>query len=303
MQLLKDLCSIHAPSGNEKDLKNFILKYAKDNMRSWKVKPKVISGPEFQDCVLLKFGKPKVMALSHMDSVGFMVRYQDQLVPIGGPDAQTGFKLVGKDNLGPVECTLRVNKDQQFLYKFGRGIITGTELVFKANFRQTRDFVQCCYLDNRLGIYNLLNQCEVIEDGLLAFTCWEEQGGGSVPIIARYAYQELGISQALISDITWITDGVRPGKGVVISIRDANIPRRSYIQKIIQLADRASIKYQIEVEGGGSSDGRELQLSPYPIDWAFIGAAEQYVHSPNEKVHKRDITEMISLYQHLLAEL
>ena len=303
MQLLKDLCSIHAPSGNEKDLKNFILKYAKDNMRSWKVKPKVISGPEFQDCVLLKFGKPKVMALSHMDSVGFMVRYQDQLVPIGGPDAQTGFKLVGKDNLGPVECTLRVNKDQQLLYKFGRGIITGTELVFKANFRQTRDFVQCCYLDNRLGIYNLLNQCEVIEDGLLAFTCWEEQGGGSVPIIARYAYQELGISQALISDITWITDGVRPGNGVVISIRDANIPRRSYIQKIIQLADRASIKYQIEVEGGGSSDGRELQLSPYPIDWAFIGAAEQYVHSPNEKVHKRDITEMISLYQHLLAEL
>lgn len=303
MQLLQDLCRIHAPSGNEKGLKDFLLKYIKANMSSWLFKPEVISGPELQDCILLKFGKPRVMALAHMDSVGFMVRYQDQLVPIGGPDAQNGYTLVGVDNLGPVECTLQVNKDNQLHYKFGRAILSGTELIFKAHFRETQNFVQCCYLDNRLGIYNLLNQCRELENGLIAFTCWEEQGGGSVPIIARYAYQELGINQALISDITWMTDGVRPGKGVVISMRDINIPRRSYIQKIIALADKAAIKYQIEVEGSGSSDGRELQQSPYPIDWAFVGAAEQYVHTPNEKVHKEDITGMISLYRHLLAEL
>lgn len=303
MQLLKDLCSIHAPSGNEKALRDFILRYAEDNMKNWKMKPEVISGPEFQDCILLKFGEPRVMALAHLDSVGFMVRYQDQLVPIGSPNAQTGYKLVGQDGLGPVECTIQVSGDNQLHYKFGRGIMTGTDLVFKADFRESRDFVQCCFLDNRLGIYNLLNQCSDLVNGLLAFTCWEEQGGGSVPIIARYAYRELGINQALISDITWITDGVRPGKGVVISMRDANIPRRSYLEKIIKLADNAAIQYQIEVEGSGSSDGRELQLSPYPIDWAFVGAGEQNVHSPNEKVHKRDITQMLNLYRLLLAEL
>ncbi len=303
MQLLKELCNIHAPSGNERSLRNFILSYVKDHMKSWKARPKVISGPEFQDCVLLKFGIPRVMALAHMDSVGFMVRYQDQLVPIGGPAVRNSYKLVGKDALGPIECTLRVNSVNQLHYKFGRGIITGTELTFKPNFRESRNYVQCCFLDNRLGIYNLLSQCSQLENGLLAFTCWEEQGGGSVPMIARFAYQDLGISQALISDITWITDGVRPGKGVAISIRDSNIPRLSYIEKIVRMAKDAAIQHQIEVEGKGSSDGREVQLSPYPIDWAFVGAAEQNVHTPNEKVHKFDIATMISLYRLLFARL
>ena len=52
-----------------------------------------------------------------------------------------------------------------------------------------------------------------------------------------------------------------------------------------------------------ASDGRELQLSPYPWDWCFIGAAEENVHTPFEKVHKKDIEGMVKLYQVLMKEL
>ena len=156
MQLLKKLCAIHAPSGNEAGMKNFLLEYVKNNQSQWKVQPEIIHGDDFQDCLLLVFGKPRTAVFAHMDSVGFTVRYDNQLIPIGGPDAQSGYQLVGHDSLGPIQCTLEVDKHHRLIYKFGRAIDRGTELVFAPDFRETEEYVQSCYLDNRLGIYNAL---------------------------------------------------------------------------------------------------------------------------------------------------
>jgi putative aminopeptidase FrvX len=86
-------------------------------------------------------------------------------------------------------------------------------------------------------------------------------------------------------------------------MRDRNIPRQTYVRRIIDIAVKHKIPHQLEVEGMGSSDGRELQVSPYPFDWCFVGAPEQFAHSPHEKVHKSDIKSMISLYEALLKEL
>ncbi|MDN5200532.1 aminopeptidase [Fulvivirgaceae bacterium BMA10] len=303
MELLKELCEIHAPSGNEVLLKNFLIDYVKTHSANWKVQPEIIHGNDLQDCLILKFGDPRTAVFAHMDSIGFTVRYENQLVPIGGPDVKSGYELIGEDVLGPIECKLEVNDENQLSYKFGRPIKVGTELIFKCNFRETKDYIQSCYLDNRLGIYNTLQLTETLEDGLIVFSCWEEHGGGSVPFLIKYIHENYKIRQALISDITWITDGVKHGEGVVISMRDRNIPRRAFIEKIISKAQSSQIPFQLEVEGSGSSDGREIQLSPYPIDWCFIGAPEDHVHSPNEKVHKQDINAMISLYKILMKEL
>src|SRR5690606_20409653 len=146
--------------------------------------------------------------------------------------------------------------------------------------------------DNRLGVYNALTLCEDLKDGVIVFSTWEEHGGGSVPFLIKFLYEEWRITQALVSDITWVSDGVEEGKGVVISMRDRNIPRQSFVRHIIEIASRHDIPFQLEVEGAGSSDGRELQLSPYPIDWCFVGAPQQFAHSPYEKVHRQDIKSM-----------
>jgi putative aminopeptidase FrvX len=303
MLLLKQLCAVHAPSGEEYRMKDFVLDYVKKRKDTWLSKPQVIHGADLQDCVILKFGKPRTAIFAHMDSVGFTVRYQNQLLPVGSPDAEMGTRLVGEDDLGVIDCELEFDKENHAFYKFGRQIQRGTTLTYKSNFRDSKDYIQSPYLDDRLGMYVALKVAEKLKDGVIVFSCWEEHGGGSVPYLAKYVYEKWGVQQALISDITWVSDGIDPGAGVAISMRDRNIPRRKFIDKIISIAKKRKVTHQLEVEGMGSSDGRELQQSPYPFDWCFVGAPQHGPHTPDEKVHKDDIKSMISLYSWLMKDL
>ena len=56
MELLKALCQVQAPSGNELPLKKFILNYVNENQSNWVSQPEIIHGEEFQDCLILTFG-------------------------------------------------------------------------------------------------------------------------------------------------------------------------------------------------------------------------------------------------------
>lgn len=307
MELLKEMCAIHAPAGNEVALKNFILEYIETNKSSWDNNPEIYEGEGFQDCIILKFGKPTTAIFAHMDSIGFTVKYGKELVKIGGPVLKEGIKLVGKDSQGSIETELIIieheNGSKSIEYLFDREIDRGTELVFKPEWREDSEFVQCCYMDNRLGVWNALKVAETLKDGVICFSCWEEHGGGSVGYLAKFIYENWKVKQGLISDITWVTEGVEHGKGVAVSMRDSGIPRRSYLNKIRDIAENHAIDHQLEVEGSGGSDGNQLQNSPYPFDWLFIGAPEDHVHSPDEKVHKSDIASMLELYRVLMKEL
>jgi putative aminopeptidase FrvX len=303
MQLLKKLCGIQAPSGSENLISGFVLSYIESNMHLFKVKPEIYSGHEFQDCIVLVFGQPRTAVFAHLDNIGFTVRYNNELLKIGGPKTVSGYRLVGEDSLGNIECGLKADDDGNLSYEFSREIERGTRLSFKPNFREDSQYVQCCYLDNRLGVWCALKLAETIENGAIVFSCWEEHGGGSVGYLTRFLYEKYRIRQALIADITWITEGVHHGKGVVVSLRDSGLPRNSYITRIRKILDKHSFTYQCEVEGSGGSDGNEIQKSPYPVDWCFVGAAEDFVHSPDEKVSKGDIQSMLEAYKLLVAEL
>ena len=302
LSLLKTMCAIHSPSGNEVAMKDFLLNYIKSEQKNWKHKPKIIHGKGFQDNIMLVFGKPRTVIFAHTDSIGFTVRYGKQLVKIGGPQIIKGIELVGSDDKGKCEATLTVVKDK-LEYKAKRNFETGTELVFKANWREDKEYVQCCYMDNRLGCFSALKVAETLKDGVIVFSTWEEHGGGSVSYLQKYLADNYKISQALISDISWISDGVFPAKGPVISMRDSMIPRRSYVNRIIDIAKKHKLPFQLEVEGSGGSDAKELQMAENVWDWCFVGAAEQFVHTPDEKVHKKDIEGMIELYKALMKDL
>ena len=69
------------------------------------------------------------------------------------------------------------------------------------------------------------------------------------------------------------------------------------------MAKASNIPFQLEVENAGGSDGNALQRSPYPFDWCFIGAPEDFVHTPDEKVHKSDIKSMTQMYDYLMINL
>lgn len=310
MQLLHTLCQLPAPSGEEAALTRFLLNYVRQHGAGWRQPPLVVHDEaRFQDCLLLVFGQPRTAVFAHLDSIGFTVRYGRELVPIGGPECEAGYNLVGQDAQGEIACTLTVGpvadeaETEALGYEFSRDIEPGTSLTFACDFRETDTTVQSCYLDNRLGVWAALRLAETLEHGIIAFSCWEEHGGGSVPYLARFIYETYGVRQGLICDITWVTEGVKAGKGCVISLRDSLIPRRAYVERVRAIARAAGITHQVEVEGIGGSDAKDLQRSDMAWDWCFVGAPEDNVHTPNELVHKADIASMLALYQVLLREL
>ncbi len=307
MKLLKQLTEIRGTASDEGAIASFIVDYVKKESGNWLVQPEIISGDGFQDCVILVFGKPRTAIYAHMDTIGFSVGYDKELIKVGGPRLLDGIQLVGSDSLGEIETELMVieNEDgsKELQYVLEREIDRGTLLTFKPNFRETDDYIQSPYMDNRLGVWNALKVAQTMENGAIVFSTYEEHGGNAVGFCASYLLKHYNVRQALISDITWVTAGVPHGGGVAISMRDSMLPRRSYLNRIIALAKESGIAFQLEVESAGGSDGGVLQKSDLPIDWCFIGAPEDNVHTPDELVAKYDIMCMVELYKYLMKFL
>lgn len=307
MELLKQLVAIRGAASDEGRVAEFVKDYVQREAKNWKVQPEIVSGKGFQDTVILVFGKPRTAIYAHMDSIGFSVGYDKELIKVGGPRLIDGMELVGSDSHGEIETELMViehedgTKDLE--YVFEREIERGTLLTFKPNFRETDEHIQSPYLDNRLGMWSALKVAETLENGAIVFSTYEEHGGNTVGFCAKYLWDNYELNQALISDITWVTTGVIHGGGVAISMRDSGLPRKSYLDKIIAIAHEANIDFQLEVESAGGSDGGVLQKSDLPIDWCFIGAPEDNVHTPDEKVFKYDIVTMVELYRVLMKGL
>jgi len=301
--ILKEMCSIHAPSGSEYPMTEYVLNYIQNNQSKWKVKPQILHDGDFQDSIVLVFGEPKTAIFAHLDSIGFTVGYGSSLIKIGGPQTESGYKLVGKDSKGDIECELFVDEEGDISYIFDREIDRGTTLTFKCEFIEENGYIESCYLDNRLGVFNALKVAETLDNGIICFSCYEEHGGGSAQFLGKYIYENYQVRNALISDITWVTSGVQHGNGVAISMRDSGIPRRKFLNQIIHIAKQSDIPFQLEVESAGGSDANTLHRSSFPFQWCFIGAAEDNVHSPNEKVAIQDFESMIDLYKVLMEKL
>ncbi len=304
MKLLKKICAVHAPSGEEYNLSEYILYHIVKHQKHWRVQPDILFGAGFHDNLILVFGKPKTAVFAHIDTVGYTVGYGKKLHPIGSPSAKTGTILNGTDSAGKIECVLSDNDDENGAsYAFSRKIELGTSLTYKPNFKIEENFIHSPYLDNRLGVRAALQLAETLENGIIVFSTYEEHGGGGAEIAAKYIYDTYQIKQALILDVTWVTEGIRHGKGAVISLRDSGIPRKRYLDCIKKHAAKSNINHQFEVEQYGGSDGTAIQATPYPINWCFIGIPVFGVHSPDEYAKISDYEDTVKLYQYLMKHI
>ena len=98
MDLLKKLTELRGASSDEGKVKDFIVEYVRENAINWTVNPEIIEGNGLQDCIILVFGKPRTAIYAHMDSIGFTVGYDKELIKIGGPRTIDGIQLVGEDS-------------------------------------------------------------------------------------------------------------------------------------------------------------------------------------------------------------
>jgi putative aminopeptidase FrvX len=311
-ELLRKLCAIPSTAGDEGEMAQFILKYLCDNNKSFKTTPQVFSGAGFQDMVIAVFGEPRTAIFAHTDTVAYCTAYDNELVKIGNPKAADGTRLKGYVD-GKIEnAVLKIKKTKKrgkneaeavLKYSSDAKFAPGTPLTYAPDWKETKQFVKSAYMDNRLGVWNALQQAHNIEHGALVFSTYEEHGGGGAQFAGRFLQENFGIQQALISDVTLLTKHMRHKKGPVISMRDRGIPRQSYVRRIISIAEKHNIPHQLEVEKAGGSDGNALQDSSYAWDWGFIGPVEDNYHCPGEKVAKEDIEGTVKLYAALIEEL
>ncbi len=304
MELLEKLCSVPGTSGDESLIRDFILEFVQQERHTWHHQPEIWFGDGFQDNLVLVFGKPKVAMYAHLDTVGFTVRYDNYVVPVGGIDGATGDQLVFSRN-GKSEFTrLIVEEDNELVMVDAMQTIEpGTTLTYAPSFSLEGDFVRSPYLDDRLGVWALLQLAPWANDMALVFTTYEEHGGGGAGFLARLLFEKYQVNKALIVDVTWSTNGVFPGKGPVISLRDSRIPRKAFVDQLREIATRSGVPYQLEVESHGGSDGKEIQNLPFPIDWCFIGPPSENPHSALESVHKADVENFVALLAELAKEL
>ena len=87
------MTAIPSTAGDEGKMRDFLLTYFSKNKKKFKFTPKVYSGDEFQDMVIVVFGKPRVAIFAHTDTVAYMAAYDKELVKIGGPKAKTGTEI------------------------------------------------------------------------------------------------------------------------------------------------------------------------------------------------------------------
>jgi putative aminopeptidase FrvX len=84
-QLLKTMCGIYAPAGEEDLMTEFVLNYVQTNQKNWAAQPVIHAGQGFQNNIILAFGTPRTAVFAHLDSIGFTARYNNELIKLGGP--------------------------------------------------------------------------------------------------------------------------------------------------------------------------------------------------------------------------
>ena len=81
----------------------------------------------FQNNIVLSFGEPKTAIFAHIDSIGYTVSYNNNVVKIGGSKLENDISLVGEDSQGNIETILKLKKKE--LLSSTQELSTG-ELLF-----------------------------------------------------------------------------------------------------------------------------------------------------------------------------
>ena len=254
------------------------------------------------DNLIVSRGRPRAAVLAHLDTVGFTLGYGRELIRIGGPATEGGeavrSTVEGRTFRGRVE-----KGDDVWLLEGAAEAPPGSRWVWDAPLAQEGDTLTGAYLDNRAGVWCASRVVEVCPDVAVAFTVGEEHSGRGAMVCGRILHDEMGISQALICDVTWHDGPVRRGGGAAISLRDRFLPRRTFLDRVMALAAESGVPHQHEIQSDGASDGAAIERSGLPIDWCFVGPAQENPHSPHEAMQWSDLEATVALYTYLLHHL
>ncbi len=331
-ELLKTLCELNGTSGDEKNIRDFIIsqlpddcEYTVDPMGNLIVNKKGEITPE-----------NKVALFAHMDEVGFIVTYIHEngfvnVANVGGIDnsALFGKKITVNGNIGVVggkavhQCTSDEAKkipDIADVYvDFGfenreiaeKHLNLGDYGYFKSDFVEFgNDMIKSKALDDRLGCAIMLEflQEKSKIDYICVFTVQEEVGtrgaiGSAYTVKPDYA---IVIETTTASDIPDTPENkkvCKVGNGAVVSFMDrGTIYNKDLYKKAREIADKNGIPNQTKTVVAGGNDAAAIHKSAGGIKTVAVSLPCRYIHSASSVGSKKDMESVKSLCEVLLEE-
>jgi tetrahedral aminopeptidase len=280
-------------------------------------------------------GQVRVLLDGHSDEIGFMVTYVDDhgylwFTPSGGWDAEVVVSqrvlvhtssgslcgVIGKKAIHLMSPEDRKNKSELHSLWVDIGATDGEEakklvrigdpITMDAPFRETlggRAVAKS--FDNRIGLFAVSEtlRClpQDVEAAVFGVSAVQEEVGLRGAQTAAFAAEpHVGIA----IDVTHATDypevskkkhgDIKLGGGPVIG-RGPNINNKVF-ERMIAVAEAASIPYQIEAEGRGTgTDANVIQLTRSGVATGLVSLPLRYMHNPCEMLQFDDLDNLVKL--------
>ncbi|MGI5875213.1 MAG: M42 family metallopeptidase [Dethiobacteria bacterium] len=326
--LIQKLTATFGPAGSEQKIRLLIEEEAKKYCDEIFIDP-------LGNLVAIKkspAAKKDILLAAHMDEIGFMVTFIDEkgflrFTNIGGLLLNTlvGSKVIFSNGtvgvIGQEKLKQRKDlalnklyidigaKDRDEALKMVR---IGDTAAFFASFHQNGDRIVAKSLDNRVGCAVLLETLKKVPDSLpnnlyFVFTVQEEVGLRGAGPIAYRLKPDYGIAV----DVTRVGDTPKPefkmevslGKGPAIKIKDSSIICHPEVTgRMIEIAEKNKIPYQLEILERGGTDAGAIHLSREGVPAGVLSIPCRYVHTPAEIVDLKDIENGITLLLEILKD-
>ncbi|NYZ75071.1 M42 family metallopeptidase [Candidatus Micrarchaeota archaeon] len=336
---LKKLSEMHAPSGMEDEVADFMQKEFEKH--GFNTERDVLGN------VIARKGKgKKVLVAAHMDEPAFAVSsvtkegflkfvkvggLYDGILPTSRVAVHAKERITGV--IGAKPPHLMKDEEEKKLIEFEQmfvdigassatetaklGIRPGTFITFDSPYRELRNGLALGKaFDDRSGCAALLSLASRLKnfdgcEACLVGTIREETGLFGAAMAAFKLEPDFAISLDVTlaggtPDVTEEKIPVKLGAGPALGVIEGGGRGLIMSNKLIQWAEKTAaakkIPMQFEVSDRGRSDASSMQYSRAGVLAASIGIPSRYIHSPNEMVDLKDVENSTLLVEALLKE-
>lgn len=331
--MLKDLCNINSTSGDEKEIREFILNEIKNSCE--------YSVDSLGSIIAFKKGKKapknKVMICAHMDEVGFIITditsdgylkfglvggidtkvIVNRVVTFNGIDGVIGLKPVhllsdDEKSKSPSLKSLFIDigaKDREEAEKY---VSLGDYAYFKNDFYELGNgMIKSKALDDRIGCMLMIEliKSDLEYDTYFCFNVQEEVGlrGSACTSYSVQSDISVVLESTTAGDLCGVTGGDRVcvlGNGPVVSFMDGRtIYDKDLYNLAMSVANDNDIKVQTKTAIAGGNDAGAIQTSGRGSRVMAISLPCRYIHSASSVVKADDINETRKLLKELLPRL
>lgn len=324
-RLLELLTGTYGPSGSEESIRELIEREVKDYADE-------VYTDVLGNLIAVRKGKgKKVMLAAHMDQIGLIITGIDdngflRFSNVGGVSPLNVIhRKVKFQNCVTGIVSYETEIDDIRKLKLNRMYIDigaktkdeakalvniGDVAVYDAPLAVCGDRLTGCAMDDRAGCAVLIETLKRIKNTnhelYFVFTVQEEVGLRGAKTSAYGIMPDMGI--AVDVTLTGGTPKSRPmaiklGDGPAIKVKDASVIAHPRVKELmIQRAKEAGIPYQLEVLEAGGTDSGAIHLTGAGVPSGVISIPCRYVHSAQEMVDLKDMTQAVELLVAILEK-